>query len=78
MTYASQAESSWDWIVGVGLIDSDYNVYDGATTVSNCTAITKEQFSYNAAVYLLGAATMYNIVSALSHPKPLGRLKLTY
>jgi mannan endo-1,6-alpha-mannosidase len=61
-TYADHATTSWDWITSVGLIDADYNIYDGATTDTNCTAITKQQFSYNAGIYLLGAATMYNIV----------------
>lgn len=62
-SYATHAEASWDWITSVGLIDKDYNIFDGATTDSNCTAITKQQFSYNAGVYLLGAATMYNFTN---------------
>jgi glycosyl hydrolase family 76 len=32
----------------------------------NCTDINKAQFSYNNAVYLLGAAYMYNYVSSPS------------
>ena len=44
-------------------MDEDYNIYDGADIAQNCTEINKAQYSYNAGVYLLGAATMYNYVS---------------
>lgn len=44
-------------------MDADYNIYDGAHIETNCTDINKAQFSYNNAVYLLGAANMYNYVS---------------
>lgn len=59
-TYADWAEKTWDWVKAVGLMDNDYNIYDGAHVEHNCTDINKAQFSYNAGVYLLGAAYMYN------------------
>ncbi|CAG8958539.1 hypothetical protein HYFRA_00009854 [Hymenoscyphus fraxineus] len=59
-TYAEHAEKTWNWIQSVGLMDKDYNVYDGAHIESNCTDINRVQFSYNSAVWLLGAANMYN------------------
>ncbi|RDW58894.1 mannan endo-1,6-alpha-mannosidase-1 [Coleophoma cylindrospora] len=59
-SYADRAESTWDWVTGVGLIDQNYLVYDGTNSDDNCSSINHEQFSYNAAVFLLGAATMYN------------------
>ncbi|KAL3424275.1 glycosyl hydrolase family 76 [Phlyctema vagabunda] len=59
-TYAQHAETIWDWTTSVGLIDANYNIYDGAHIESNCTDINKIQFSYNMGVWLLGAATMYN------------------
>ncbi|KUI74404.1 Mannan endo-1,6-alpha-mannosidase DCW1 [Cytospora mali] len=59
-TYAEWAEKSWDWIRGVGFMDANYNIYDGAHVETNCTDINKAQFSYNNGVYLLGAAHMYN------------------
>lgn len=59
-TYAQHAETTWDWIQSVGLMDSNYNIYDGAHIGTNCTDINKVQFSYNMAVWLLGAANMYN------------------
>lgn len=65
-SYATHAESTWNWVVAIGLIDDKYNVYDGTDSNQNCTVINREQFSYNAAVFLLGAATMYNYVSPLS------------
>ncbi|CAK7211363.1 hypothetical protein SCUCBS95973_001087 [Sporothrix curviconia] len=59
-TYAEWAESTWDWIEGVGFMDADFNIYDGAHVETNCTDINKAQFSYNSAVWLLGAAFMWN------------------
>jgi mannan endo-1,6-alpha-mannosidase len=44
-----------------------YIAWDGATVESNCTAINGIPYTYNAGVWLLGAATMYNYVSA-SYP----------
>ena len=61
-TYAQKAEEIWDWTTNVGLMDADYNVYDGAHVGHNCTDINRVQFSYNAAVWLLGAANMYDFV----------------
>jgi len=59
-TYAQWAEKTWDWVQGVGYMDENYMIYDGAHVESNCTDINKVQFSYNAGIYLLGAANMYN------------------
>lgn len=38
-------------------------VFDGALVEDNCTDIRKTEFSYNNAVFLQGAAFMYNHVS---------------
>ena len=67
-TYADWAEKTWDWITSVGFMDSNYNIYDGAHVETNCTDLNKAQFSYNNAVYLLGAAYMYNYVRFPSLP----------
>jgi len=64
-TYAHFAEETFTWIQAVGLMDENFNVYDGAHIETNCTDINKVQFSYNGAVWLLGAANMYNYVSQL-------------
>lgn len=58
-TYAEWPRRTWDWMVEVGFLDNEYNIYDGAY-VWNCTNIIRPQFSYNAAVFLQGAAYMYN------------------
>jgi mannan endo-1,6-alpha-mannosidase len=61
-TYATWAETIWDWENSIGFIDSQYNIYDGATDTTNCTPIVQLQWTYNAGIYLHGAANMYNIV----------------
>lgn len=71
-TYGDWAEFTWDWMRSVGLMDEKYNIYDGAHIGTNCTDINRAQFSYNAAIYLQGAAFMYNYVRTLpalpTHP----------
>jgi mannan endo-1,6-alpha-mannosidase len=62
-SYADWAETTWEWVRGVGFMDDSYNIYDGGHVEKNCTDINRAQFSYNNAVYLLGAAYMYNYVS---------------
>ena len=62
-TYRDWAEKSYDWMAGIGLVDGNYNVYDGADDSSNCTGIDHDQWSYNVATMLLGTAVMANISS---------------
>lgn len=61
-TYAAWATKTWDWSVGVGAVDAAHNyaVYDGAGVDQNCTQFDRTQWSYNVAMYLYGAAAMYN------------------
>ena len=66
MTYAEHAEKNWDWMMGVGYISDEWNVYDGANVEHNCTNINKAQYSYNAGVLIQGLAFMYNNVSLLT------------
>lgn len=62
-TYSDWAEKTWNWLAAVGFLDSDtYAIYDGADVSNNCTQINKAEFSYNNAVWVLGAAYMYNHV----------------
>lgn len=63
-TYADWADKTWDWMVGVGLMGPEDEVYDGGHVEYNCTDINKAEFSYNNAVFLLGSAYMWNYVSA--------------
>lgn len=62
-TYAEEADKMWDWVRTVGLISNEYFVYDGSDDTLNCTELNHIQWSYNAGVFLYGAATMWNFVS---------------
>jgi mannan endo-1,6-alpha-mannosidase len=67
-TYTDWAMKSWNWISTVGLMEKredGYHFYDGSDEKLNCTEQNHIQWSYNAGVYLYGAAIMYNIVSLL-------------
>lgn len=78
-TYADWAQKVWDWEQSVGLIDSAYNIYDGANiddpvkNTHNCANTVKLQWTYNAGIFLHGAANMYNHVRA-PDPHSLSRL----
>src|ERR1700742_94708 len=61
-TYADWARKTWDWINEVGFMTPEGAIYDGAHVETNCTDFNKAQFSYNTAVWALGAAFMYNHV----------------
>lgn len=78
-TYSDWAEKTYDWMAGVGLINStNYNVYDGADDTGNCTGIVRDQWSYNVATMLLATAVMANLSSSTSSsiwaPRALGIL----
>jgi mannan endo-1,6-alpha-mannosidase len=61
-TYARWAEKTWDWMHSINLIDENYYIYDGVYEETNCSTSNALQWSYNAGVMLLGAATMWNMV----------------
>lgn len=54
----SWAEKSYDWIVSTGLIDGNFNVYDGTDDSRGCVDLNHDQWSYNGGVFLYGAAVM--------------------
>ncbi|KAL7627084.1 hydrolase 76 protein [Parahypoxylon ruwenzoriense] len=60
-TFSDWATKIWDWSAGVGLVSADYHVFDGAgdEDKANCTSVNKDEWSYNIASYLHGAAHMY-------------------
>ena len=65
-TYSDWARRSWDWIGAVGLMEKTpdgYHFYDGSDEKLNCTDQNHIQWSYNAGVYMYGAAVAYNMVS---------------
>ncbi|KAM3066103.1 hypothetical protein ACMFMG_010555 [Clarireedia jacksonii] len=65
-TYAEWAERVWEWEQSIGLIDKDYNIYDGSSDTDNCASLDHLQWSYNAGIYLHGAANMYNYTNGNS------------
>lgn len=65
-SYLDWAEKTWDWVTGpVGLINNQSYVFDGSDVSLDCTEVSHLQWSYNAGVFLYGAAVMWN---AVSHP----------
>lgn len=62
-TYADWADKAFNWMQASGLMSEDYHFFDGAHTTLNCSDINRVQWTYNAGVFLLGAANMYNLVS---------------
>lgn len=65
-TYADWATKVWDWQTGIGLIGSNYDVYDGSSDTANCSSVDKLQFTYNQGLFLFGSAMMYNYVCITS------------
>ncbi|KXG54292.1 Six-hairpin glycosidase [Penicillium griseofulvum] len=60
-TFTDWANKIWDWTAAVGFIGEEYHIFDGADISTNCSVINHEQHAYLPAVYLHGAANMYNI-----------------
>ncbi|KAF2135976.1 glycoside hydrolase family 76 protein [Aplosporella prunicola CBS 121167] len=60
-TYTKWASKAWEWTQAAGLMSQDYHFYDGTDDKLNCTQLNHIQWTYNAGVFLYGAATMWNI-----------------
>ncbi|KAF8539949.1 glycoside hydrolase [Trichophaea hybrida] len=58
-TYADWAQKTYDWSKSNGLISKDYRIYDGSH-IPECVVSSKIQWSYNAGIFLSGAAYMYD------------------
>ena len=65
-TYSDWAEIVWQWEQSVNFIDQSYNIFDGAGDETGCTVVDKLQWTYNAGIFLHGAANMYNFVRSTS------------
>ena len=65
-TYADWANKAYDWIEHTGLATPDFHFFDGAHTTLNCSDINRVEWTYNVGVFLLGAASMYNMVIFVS------------
>lgn len=68
-TYAILAEKAYDWCKSTGLISPEYKIFDGAHIPDSptgkspvCNVSSPLQWTYNAGVFLAGAAFMYNFV----------------
>ncbi|RYO73725.1 hypothetical protein DL766_005233 [Monosporascus sp. MC13-8B] len=59
-TYADWAGKVWDWMELHDFIDPEFNIYDGAGIANNCDEHDSTQWTYNAGIFLQGAAMMYN------------------
>ncbi|KAI1384533.1 glycoside hydrolase family 76 protein [Hypoxylon trugodes] len=61
-TFGDWATKVWDWSTSVGFVSADFHVFDGAgdDKGANCTGINQDEWTYNIATYLHGAAHMYN------------------
>ncbi|CAL3972128.1 unnamed protein product [Diplocarpon coronariae] len=59
-TYADYAIKTWDWMVGVGLINDKYEIFDGTQNTDNCTEKDHNKWTYNTGIFLMGSAVMYN------------------
>ena len=57
-TYAEHADKVYDWSREVGLISDSYQFFDGTDDTLDCTRLDHVQWSYNAGVFLLGAANI--------------------
>lgn len=63
-TYYDWAEKVWDWTTAIGLIDTQYNIYDGTDDTINCTQIDHDQWTYNPGMFVYGTAILYNYTNA--------------
>lgn len=61
-TYAQWAEKSYDWVSSIGLLSKDYKLFDGSDSTLNCSQLNHIQWTYNAGIFMAGAAYMYNYV----------------
>lgn len=62
--YAQWATKIWEWMVERNFIEtdtSDWKVRDGAKIANDCSEVSKTRWSYNAGLFMGGAAVMYNV-----------------
>jgi mannan endo-1,6-alpha-mannosidase len=66
-TYAEWATKIYDWQERVGLVRENGTVHDGVHVhpeLDTCKSMDPNRWSYNAGIFLHGAAVMYNYTSA--------------
>ncbi|USP76311.1 glycoside hydrolase family 76 protein [Curvularia clavata] len=52
------AEKVYDWSLHVGLVNDQYDVFDGTDEKNGCADLNHNQWSYNVGVYMYGSAVM--------------------
>jgi hypothetical protein len=68
-TYTLWANTMWDWTANSPLMGKqDFAIYDGSDVLKNCSDADLIRWTYNAGVYLHGAAVMWNYVRFFSSP----------
>ncbi|KIW01992.1 uncharacterized protein PV09_06502 [Verruconis gallopava] len=61
--YVHLATRVWNWCESVGLISPSYDVFDGTNDKLNCTQLDHTQWTYNTAIFLEGAAALWNFTN---------------
>jgi mannan endo-1,6-alpha-mannosidase len=56
--YVDWAENVFDWMQAVGLIDGNYNVFDGTDDTKGCIDVDHDKWTYNTGVFLYGSAVL--------------------
>jgi mannan endo-1,6-alpha-mannosidase len=65
-TYADWAAKVWEWQESIGLISPEYEIRDGMSinlTDNSCKRMDTTLWTYNAGIFLHGAAVMYNLTN---------------
>lgn len=69
--YVDWAEKVWNWMEESSFLLSDYTVFDGAHTNTDCTDFNEDQWTYNTAILLAGSAYLYSYVRLSSFNKKI-------
>lgn len=79
-TYADWASKTWDWMESVKMIGAQGSpdagkVFDGTDSLINCTELDHMQWSYNAGIWMHGAANMHKFdVCSSTHQSQISKL----
>jgi mannan endo-1,6-alpha-mannosidase len=63
-TYATWAETAYNWTESVGLVTDNYYVFDGTDVATDCAQINHIQWTSGLGTFLYGSAIMYNLTNA--------------
>ncbi|KIW06565.1 uncharacterized protein PV09_02994 [Verruconis gallopava] len=62
-TYLDWAINAYNWTQSVGLIDENFNVFDGTDDAKStgCVDVNHDQWSYNVGAFMYGAAVLFDV-----------------